>query len=170
MSDPNAILMEAIRACAAKLKPLGFRPSGRSLKFLKGENLALIEFQKSQTSNKSNLKFTVNLAVVNRRLLEEHEPKLESATSANAHLRLRLGLLLPPKHRDFWWEVTASTSAEHLIAEIVHAVSHYGLPYLCANMTDEKLIELWSSGKSPGLTEFEREAYLKKLKSQLDLL
>ncbi|MEZ5901352.1 MAG: DUF4304 domain-containing protein [Hyphomicrobiaceae bacterium] len=165
MSDrPNDILLEVVRVCAMALKPLGFKKSGNSLSLINKGNLGLIEFQKSRTNDERILRFTVNLAVVSAKLLDKFEPSINKATSANAHLRLRLGMLLPKVLKDQWWEISAKESVDQLAAELSNALVQYGAPYVCSHISDDQLVELWMSGQSPGITEFQRNSYLQKLR------
>ena len=67
----------------------------------------------------------------------------------------RLGHLLP-EHRDIWWSIDADTSLEDLGQEIQRTLIELAIPELERYMCDEALRDLWLSGISPGLTDFQR--------------
>ena len=79
--------------------------------------------------------------------------------ASEAHLRERIGFLLQPSS-DHWWVLTAATDARVVANEVAASVVEAGLPYLNAYGTDESLLALWQSGRSPGLTERQRLRFM----------
>jgi len=128
-------------------------------------NYALVEIQKSRKSVKDKILFTVNLGIVCSELLKLEDPNREPGKCrvVDAHLRLRLGMLLPGR-RDKWWEITECTPESSLEQEVCQAVVESGVPYLEQYLKTHALLRLWESGESPGLTEGERLEALGKLR------
>src|SRR6185312_4383665 len=93
-----------------ELAPRGFRKRGSSWRLLAEGNAALFEVQRSQTSTADAIRFTLNVGVVSRRLLDEEEAGIDvsRATSPYAHLRERLGAFLP-ESEDRWWTLDRQT-------------------------------------------------------------
>lgn len=160
---------KAILAAAnGVLKPAGFRKSGSTFRLFAEGNCAIVNFQRSQSSTADELKFTINTGVVSRRLFEARKifenDKLETSKESDAHLRQRIGWLLPDK-QDKWWILSGSRTASTVVAEIAAALADLAVPYLSAHLTDEALIATWESGQCPGLTEKQRVSFLAELKS-----
>ena len=149
-------------AATELLKPLGFKKRGRTLYRSSDRNLALVEFQRSTTNARENLKLTVNVGIVSGYLANRHELDLRKAGAADAHLRTRIGTFLSEPH-DKWWELHASENSDVAIAEILTLLKHRVVPYLDAHTTDDALIALWETGQSPGLTSTLRTRYLAEL-------
>jgi hypothetical protein len=158
----DTILTHVIKNAAEEVKGLGFQRQRLTLRLLREGNAGLVEFQRSQSNTDRTLRFTINLAVVCGLLLEPRQPILEKAGSANAHLRERLGFLLP-EHGDKWWEITAATDWNDLSAEVSNLIHTKAAPYVMGYLRTDALIELWKSGSSPGLTAGQRERYLRQL-------
>jgi hypothetical protein len=157
----DAKFVRVIEAAAERVRELGFRRQGASLRFLRGGNAGIIDFQKSVSSSKAKITFTINLSIVCGRLLDPEGPRLERASGIHAHLRERIGMLMP-EHRDKWWEITDATSIDMLAREIAELVATKGAPYLLRYIDGAELVSLWESGSSPGLTEKQRMRYLEK--------
>jgi Domain of unknown function (DUF4304) len=158
-------LDKIIGATAARVGGPGFVRRGSLLRVTGNSTCGVIQFQKSSGNTKSLLRFTVNLAVVCDALLEEWEPPLGKATSTDAHLRERVGMLMPTRS-DKWWEITSSTDVETMVAEVSDLIAGVGAPYVMRYLGADALVGLWRSGQSPGLTETQRLRYLEKLGSQ----
>src|SRR5258708_32341659 len=86
---------QIIEVAAAKVAQLGFSRRGVVLRTLSQGNSGISEFQKSLKNSRDKLLFTINLAVICGELLEPDQPTLEKARSLDAHLRQRIGMLLP---------------------------------------------------------------------------
>ena len=139
------------------LKARGFARSGETFRIERNNNLGLINFQKSNRSNGDAVIFTVNLGIISRCLYQFegcHVP-IETLTEADSHWRRRLGHLTPA-NEDTWWRVDKRTDVGHIGSELIEFIDLYGIPEMTRYMTDEKLTELWLSGKSPGLTNTQR--------------
>jgi hypothetical protein len=161
----DADFRQVVEKTAEKVHKLGFRRQGSILRIVGECNAGIIEFQKSTSNTSSKILFTVNLAVVCGALLEPYQHSLGKARSMGAHLRERIGTLMPGG-ADKWWEISEGVAAGALASEVSEVIATEGAPYVARYLELNELIALWESGKSPGLTETQRVRYLKKLKSQ----
>jgi hypothetical protein len=159
----NETFSGLVKAVGAKLKPLGYTPQSRLFRILVHNNCGIIEFQRSVKSSAESLLFTVNLGVVCGKLLDSGPSGLMKARTMDAHLRERIGMLLPDRP-DKWWEITEETNRDSLIHEISEMIVKKALPFIERYLDTNSLIALWESGQSPGLTEVQRVRLLAKLK------
>lgn len=165
----DEIYKELLKVTGESLKPLGFFRRSNAFRLLSDGNCGLIEFQRSISNSSENLKFTVNLGVVCGELLDrgpfgDRGPAgIQNARIIDAHLRERIGFLLPNRY-DKWWEITIKTDTVSLAQEIVGLLVDKGVPYIKNRLETRALIELWESGKAPGLTEVQRISLLSELK------
>lgn len=109
-----------------------------------------------------SLSFTVNLAVVCGRLLEDYSPPLEKAGAVDGHMKARIGGLIVPR-QDPWWVIEQGTDGEALAREVVDTVEQMGAPYVERHLRSEDLIAAWKSGDPLGNNEFMRLQYLDRL-------
>ncbi len=145
-------------AVATALKPLGFRRKGQVFTRQFDELTHILSLQSSTSSTASFLKITVNLGVwVSSLAAGRSKPDLWSA-----HWRVRLGSLMP-KQNDCWWEIASDHDAELATKQILEAIQTYAVPQFAQLVTKDALVALWRSGRSPGLTDFERKRYLDKI-------
>ena len=154
------VVMTTTGTCLA---PLGFIRSGLVFRILENGNCGIIGFQRSVSSSVDSIRFTVNIGVVCGELLDSETPRLQKTMMADAHLSERVGMLLP-NHSDKWWEITAQTDSSILSNEISRLILEKGVPYIKRYLATSELIALWESGRSPGLTAFQRDRCLSKLK------
>ncbi len=132
------------------------------LRMLSEGNAGVIEFQKSSKSSAGAILLTVNVGVICGALLEPWQPVVEKAKSSDAHLRLRIGAMLPGR-LDKWWEITNATDGQTLQTEIANLIASEAAPYVKRYISTNELVALWKSGQSPGLTEMQRIHYLERL-------
>jgi hypothetical protein len=156
---------KVVGTTAEKVDKLGFHRQGSILRVVRQDNAGIIEFQKSTKSTGDQILFTVNLAVICGALLEPDQPSLEKARSMGAHLRQRIGMLMPGRP-DKWWEISEAVAVGALAAEVSEVIATKGAPYVTRYLDVNELVALWETGKSPGLTETQRVRYLEKLKSR----
>jgi hypothetical protein len=158
----NQAFREIIDTAARKLSAQDFRRVGTTLRIIRNECAGIIEFQKSTTSSNDCIRFTINLALACGALLEPDQPTLEKIRSPEAHLRLRIGMLMPGRP-DMWWEIKDAADVSELAEEISTLIATAGAPYVVRYLDRKELISLWESGQSPGLTESQRVRYLHRL-------
>jgi hypothetical protein len=146
------------------LNARGFSRRGYSFVKRHNGNGLLVHFQVwKERSTAAEIIFTVNLGVLSKRLLwladNRDPPKVQSI--GECHWRERLGVLLPAR-RDYWWSVD-DTRIAGSVTELEDALGSFGLPAMERVASDDDLRNLWLSGRSPGLTSFERLRYLSLL-------
>jgi hypothetical protein len=161
-SAVHAALIRVVDATADKLRPFGFVRWGLIMRLLGEDNAAIVSFQKSKYADDEELEFTVNLSIVCGRLLDSDARPLALAQEVDGHLRERIGFLLDDPE-DTWWSIEPWTDSEQLAAEISDLIVTRGVPYLIRYLRTEALIELWASGESPGVTDLERDRFLREL-------
>lgn len=150
------------------LKKWGYTKVRNSFYLPSEGNWGIIDFQKSQKSDSSQIKFTVNIGIASRRILNflGFEEKNKKPNIWDSQFMVRLGHLLP-ENSDIWWTIDQETTIEELGLFTVDLVIKYALPAIQEHLSDESLRDLWRSGKSPSLTEFQRLLYLSVLVKQI---
>jgi hypothetical protein len=150
------------------LKTLGFTKLHNTFYYPNKGNLGIMNFQKSDKSNSKEIIFTVNAGIWSKRIQnflgqvgQNKKPDIW-----DAHWRVRIGNLLSEKN-DIWWTFTNGTNIEELGKTILNIVKDYAFPAILEFISDEALRDLWLSGKSPSITEFERLLYLAVLLKQI---
>ena len=91
-----------IASLSESLKVAGFLRRANTFTFSYGNNVGIIEFQRSVKSSREAILFTVNVGVVLGDLLEGGLSFVRKDSILNAHLRQRIGALLPER-TDKWW-------------------------------------------------------------------
>jgi hypothetical protein len=157
---------QVVDAVATTLKESGFSRRGRVFRLVRDGNCAVVEFQRSLSRTRDHIRFTLNAGVVCGALLDDGPAAAAKARFIDAHLSERIGRFLPAP-TDKWWELSASNDLESTIAEITQLLESGAVPHLQAHLTSNALVELWESGRSPGLTEGQRQRNLKELKAAL---
>jgi hypothetical protein len=104
------------------LRPLGYVKRRHTFRRFVDGNAAVIECQRSQSSNSSEIKFTLNAGVVSGRLLEDWDPPIAQAGTSSAHLCSRIGFFMSERY-DKWWILDNSTDAAPVIDEIRFALN-----------------------------------------------
>jgi Domain of unknown function (DUF4304) len=164
--DAQKFFQELVIFVAPALKPYGFSRNRRTFYCRSKNNWGLIDFQRSWHSSREILPFTVNLGVASDRLLKFFSPdKIKRPTIWDCHWRIRLGYLMNKK--DVWWKVDEQTSVENLGKEILPPLKNLAFQEINQHISDESLRDLWISGQSPSLTEFQRLMYLSVLLEEL---
>jgi hypothetical protein len=164
---------ELLSSMAARLGEAGFHRKGNSFYLREGNNWGIVNFQKSTKSTANLILFTVNVGTASGKLLDfaglrtAEVPRIDQC-----HWRKRLGFFSQDPS-DTWWRIDMLTSPSAVAKEIVDALLKQALPVMKVYMLDASLVELWTSGDSPGLTEMERLKYLAillKLEGSVDAL
>jgi hypothetical protein len=102
------------------------------------------------------LKITCNLGIVLRELGND------KLGIWDAHWRKRIGSYMP-EAQDHWWVCStdiAATTAGHEIAALLEDQVFPEMEQLASLAA---MVALWRSGRSPGLTDYQRIQYLSKL-------
>lgn len=160
--SPTELKKPIVTSLYNVLRPLGFTKAA-SVFSRRSDNLVqLIDLQGSRQNTTESAQFTVNVGIFLLSLVDEDMRDFTKPTIAGAHWRQRLGFLLQDK-RDLWWVVSTLHQAEIAAHEISSQVTSYALPTLASLSNTQALIELWQTGQSPGLTEYQRKDYLERL-------
>jgi len=156
--DFKKVLLAKIHAA---LKPSGFRKTGNTFFSEQDDVVLFIQLQSSSRSTKDVLVATVNLGIFSLSLAlkvgNTRRPNI-----LDAHWRERLGYFLPAPH-DKWWEVASDEEANVVGEKIAELVQSAAMPAMFGIASTAKLKSLWETGKSPGLTEYQRQQYLRAL-------
>jgi hypothetical protein len=115
------------------LRARGFRRRGGLFRAIGSGSTRTAGYQKSKTSDRRRVLFTVNLTV-----------ELDSLRGETAW-RSRLGPLLPV-NTDYWWTVDDATGIEALVAEHGAYFESVIGPALDRASEPEHLIEAWLQG------------------------
>lgn len=162
---PNDVFDAVVKETAQRLRPVGFVRRDKVFRRVQGDVCALLQFQRSTMNTADRMLFTVNLGIVQADLLERPRSSLANSRCIDAHLGLRIGMLLPGRS-DKWWEITASTNADDLADEVAGLLLEKAVPYLLRYLSTDALLELWESGRSPGLTAGQRKKLLASLRAK----
>jgi hypothetical protein len=136
----QSVFAEMLRTeIAPHLRGLGFKGSGRSYVLPDDERWLIVAFQKDYYSRADCVRFTVNLAVANKRAWNEARvtaPGLPRRPSGNAHYWedqsggvIRLGNLMPPDGQDRWWEVGPGRPSGPQAKRILLAIERLAIPW-----------------------------------------
>lgn len=145
---------------ASRLKPLGYRKSGASFLRDCGDVILVVQLQKSQKTTPDTLVVTLNLGIFSRVVASRIGRLLTTPTIVDCHWQERIGFLMPERY-DKWWSASTEAEACTVAEELDEALHTFGLPALEQISSTDGLRALWASGEGPGLTELERERYLK---------
>lgn len=146
-----------LKGLQESLGGLGFKKRGSTFHREVGDVIHLVSLQASQSSSASTLRVTVNLAVA----VPSLGGRLDDVWSAQ--WRERIGTLLP-EPQDRWWNVSSAQEAEAVVQEISQFLAQYGLPAQARISSTAELLQLWESGKSPGLTAVQASRYVDQLR------
>jgi hypothetical protein len=149
-------------AVSKSVSALGFKKINQSAFAIKeGNNWGVINFQKSQSNTKSEVRFTINLDIFSGAIRDflEGEKVNSAPKTGGSHWNKRIGFLLPEK-KDYWWTITDATNIAVLEKEITAMVSSIAVEEIKKNLSDANLINQWKEAVSPGITEFQRLQYL----------
>ncbi len=164
--DPAMLFAELVKSVGEKLKEFGYSRRGQTFKIIANNNCGMINFQRSTSSTKENISFTINLGMVYGDLLDQRITQLKDAKITDAHIHQRMGYLLTSQ-QDKWWQLNNSINFEQLSGEIMDLLSIKAVPFVGNFLDTKSIYSLWESGSSPGLTEFQRVRFLSKLKGRL---
>jgi hypothetical protein len=142
---------------ASLLKQRGFRKAGLVFSAPRDGLVLLVTLQSSANSTQNSLKITCNLGIWVEGLARSPKP-----TVWEAQWRERIGSFRP-EQQDYWWVCTSDETASQAGQEIASLLESRALPAMESLASTAASIALWSSGRSPGLSERQRVEYLAKL-------
>jgi hypothetical protein len=158
---PQLFRMMLKSIISPSLKNYGFHIQNNSFFKTIGNNVGIVDFQKSNNKEIDKLSFTVNIGVVSYNLLKfiNQEEEIRKLEIWDAQWNVRLGQLMPEK-KDTWWAINESTNVEQLGRDLLDVIVNLALPEINKYISDGGLRDLWLSGKSPSLTDLQRLMYL----------
>jgi hypothetical protein len=126
---------------APALRALGFKGSGQVYTLPDAENWALVGIQRSQFSDRNDLRFTINLTVADKAMWAKRRADhlwLPERPSANTSYggdiwQARIGQLMPERP-DKWWRISPDTDVARLAAEFLAAIRDLALPAMRSRM------------------------------------
>jgi hypothetical protein len=127
---------------APALRRLGLKGSGQAFAIPSESHWALVGFQKSVWGDSDEVRFTINLTVVEKAAWEaerQRHPYIGGGRPAPnvQHGRPawceRIGMLLPGGG-DHWWRVPAGCSPDRVVSEVVSAIRDHALPEMRLQM------------------------------------
>jgi hypothetical protein len=134
-----------------------FRKSGLKFFSVRPEATLLVGLQSGVGSTREVLRITCNLAIVLHVLGSRHNHDIW-----DSHWRERIGFFMP-EPRDHWWFCSTDDTARTAGREIAALLESQALPEMEGLASRAGMIALWTSGRSPGLTEYQRDQYLREL-------
>jgi hypothetical protein len=145
---------------APALRQLGFKGSGQVYVLPDDAAWILVGFQRSVSSNRARIRFTINLTVANKQKWADlraqskdwSDPYPERPAPSTFYgkgiWQRRIGDLLP-RHADHWWELQPDTDLREIALDVFESVRDFGLPALRARLASGEPVE--HDGGGPGL-------------------
>jgi len=163
MDSPNwkRLILEAM---SRVLKPKGFRKKATLFSRPRDGIVHLVGLQSSTGSTASSLKVTVNVAIWLEALAPVRGGNPDAPSPWDAPWRERIGFLMPD-HRDVWWTACTDDEAVEVAEAISTAIRDAVLPNLDKYGDSSKIIQDWQDGICTGITDYQRQEFLRKLAS-----
>jgi len=144
----------------SQLTARGFLCRGKTARKIVNQNCGIIEFQESVSSINDAVKFTINVGIIYESLAEIGRQDIWSAQLLDAHIRYRIGYLMPVRI-DKWWVLDSDENIPEIERNIADAISIYAVPCVESFAADVRTaLALWVTGSSPGLTAIQRDRLL----------
>ena len=134
-----------------------FRKSGLKFSSVRPEATLLVRLQSSVGTTREVLRITCNLAIVLHALGSRDNHDIW-----DSHWRERIGYFMP-ETRDHWWVCSTDDTARTAGREMAALLESQALPEMERLASRAAMVALWTSGRSPGLTEYQCAQYLRKL-------
>ena len=156
--QPTDIFKELIKSAYSLLKTYNYKRYGGNVFFThQQENWGFIGFQKSVSSTRHEIKFTINLGICSKVLMNFYDPeKTPSIYECHGQWNERIGFLVPNYGHDKWWFINEQTISEQLIQEIKDVFVNHAIPEIENNISNQQLLALWLAGKGSGVTHSQR--------------
>jgi len=139
------------------LKQREFRKSGLKFYSIRSEATLLVGLQSSVGTTREVLRITCNLAIVLHALGSRDDQDIW-----DSHWRKRIGYFMP-EPRDHWWVCSTDDTARAAGREMAALLESQALSEMERLASRTAMIALWTSGRSPGLTEYQCAQYLQEL-------
>jgi DNA recombination-dependent growth factor C len=141
-----------------RLKPRGFKKSGTTFTKVTTDMTYFINVQSSRDSTADTLKTTINLEIASLTIANNEDTSLPM--KYRRHWTERIGFFLDQPF-DKWWIIDNEYEAKNASNEIIDIIEKRVLVEFERLKTTRDLVELWRTDKCPGLTEKQRQWYLK---------
>lgn len=155
--DLKKELANDIYAC---LKSYGFKKKGMNFSLPQNDLVYFIQIQSSLSSTSTACLLTLNIGIVSLKLCTLTE--IERPSYYDSHWMERIGFFMD-KPADKWWTLKDQVSTSHASDEIIELLANRVLPDIFSFKTTSDLEGFWLKGHSTGLTERQRQDYLKLL-------
>jgi hypothetical protein len=139
------------------LKQREFRKSGLKFSSIRPEATLLVGLQSGAGTTQEGLRITCNLGIVLHALGSRDNHDIW-----DSHWRERIGYFMP-EPRDHWWVCSTDDTAMTAGREMAALLESQALPEMERLASRAAMIALWTSGRSPGLTEYQCSQYLQRL-------
>lgn len=124
-------------ALSPAFRDLGFKGSGGRYSLPCPDCWALLAIQRSTYSTSTEVRFTINLLVLNKATWAQHQqaqPHLPKHPTASTFYgtwapQTRIGQLVPGEG-DKWWKLSSERHLKPIADEVVHDVREYALPWM----------------------------------------
>ncbi|UZT99168.1 DUF4304 domain-containing protein [Chryseobacterium fluminis] len=153
---------EIIKEIAPFLKEKGFKKKGNTFFINLNKNYGIINLQKSQDSNKDEIKFTINFGVYSDLLGQIVDFDYDSSEVPDVwscQWQVRIGDFMP-NLPDFWWKVQVGDDLSEVISDIIYNMQKIILPEIGKRLTDEELMNSLVKGDFTESTAIETFKYL----------
>jgi hypothetical protein len=158
------IFKSLIKELSLSLGQIGFIRKGNDFYLEYDKNYGIINFQKSRSSTKSVIIFTINFGIYSATLghfLDDYndsvKPKVEQC-----QWEARVGAFMPDQS-DYWWSINTSDNLDKIILNVMEIINNFVFPELKKRLSDEGLIKCWIEDDYAGTTEVGRFIYLTTL-------
>lgn len=158
------LFKEIILKVSLHLKQMGFTKKGNNFYLEAYNNFGIINFQRSQESTKEKVRFTMNFGVHSDLLSQsKYDYNISSKPVVEqCHWLARAGDFMTGTP-DFWWEVNTSGELDKIVSNVIDFVQNTVLPEINKRLSDEGLINCWTSESFAGTTEIGRFKYVTTL-------
>ena len=141
------------------LRDFNFRKKGENFILEKGNNLGIINFQKSRRSSQTDILFTINVGVyLNSLSMFDYINMLKTPVIDGCHWKDRINPIASSK-KESWWAIKNDTSLDEIYSKVRLALECSALPQIEKFIVDANLEKAWLSGISGGLSEQQRQLY-----------
>jgi hypothetical protein len=154
------VFAAVVAAAGATLKQRGFRRRGSKFIRIGNEVVSLVEFQRSRDSTAASLTFVINYGVAVLSLLELEGVDAAKLWWTQCHWSERVA---GKDGTGAWWPVRDHDDTNQLATWLIDLVGREALPALEKKQREADLVDLWATGKGPGLIEARRLLFLGQL-------
>lgn len=151
---------------SALVSKLGFVKKRNVYLWDSGDLLSIVGLQKSRSSTKDCIIFTVNFSVLVKALLDPEFDNQASTNSYSGHLYWRVGDFLKPP-ADKWWKIDKDTDPDHVTESFRVTLSEFALPEFQAISSLGSVMEVLNSERRPPMGERQRQRLIEEISNLL---